>query len=763
MNKLGVFVVVICFAALAGCRTSKEGYVAKGNKFVDAGKYQEAGIQYRKAIQKDSQYGEAYYRLGLMELKAHNAGEAQRALLRAVQLMPNSVDAKEKLGSLMLEYYLVDPRHSQSYYNVVKKISDELLARNPNSFEGLREKGYLALSDKKPVEAIALFRKALQVNPLDGTLTVALGQNLVRTGHAQDAERLALDFISRDKSSGVVYDFLSEFYTTQNRLSDAENILKAKVSNNPKQAAYVLELALHYAELQKQAEMKAALQRLLDDPKDFPEADLLVGDFYARLGRYPEAVQYFEEGARGAKEDKKLDYLKRTVNVLIADGKREEASPIVDQIVRDDPKNEEAKRIQADLLLASGKPENVAAAEREFQDLSKEDGNDASVWLGLAQADELKGDLDAARQQYLEALKRNKTNLSARYALAEIGLVQNHPDQTLQQAEEILTVRPNEPRARLLHAQALMRTGNLAVARAELTNLSKDAPKDTQPQLELGLLDLSEQKYPEAIGIFDKLRASGDPRAVAGLAMSYASQMHYEKALEILNEGLKKSPNSGVLVSERANTAALAGQYDLAIAEFRELIAAAPKSVLQRLRLGDVYTLKGDDNDAIAVYREAVNLSPKDLNAGLTLGRALSRASRANEAKAQFQAVLTVHPDDPAALNEMAYFLSQNGGDLDEALRLGQRALEKTPGQPSYSDTIGYIYLKKGLRDSAIQVFSNLVQKYPEDPTFHYHLAMALFEKGEKGRAKKELNTALTSHPSPQDEAKIKELLGKIS
>ena len=209
----------------------------------------------------------------------------------------------------------------------------------------------------------------------------------------------------------------------------------------------------------------------------------------------------------------------------------------------------------------------------------------------------------------------------------------------------------------MLRAQALMRTGNLTVARAELTNLSKDAPKDTQPQLELGLLDLSENKYPQAIGTFDKLRASGDPRAVAGLAMAYTAQRQYEKALEILNEGLKKSPNSGLLVSERANTAALAGQYDLAIAEFRKLLAATPKSVLQRLRLGDVYVLKGDDNDAITVYREAVNLAPKDLNAGLTLGKALSSAGRANEAKAQFQAVLTVHPDEPVALNEMAYFL----------------------------------------------------------------------------------------------------------
>jgi hypothetical protein len=39
---------------------------------------------------------------------------------------------------------------------------------------------------------------------------------------------------------------------------------------------------------------------------------------------------------------------------------------------------------------------------------------------------------------------------------------------------------------------------------------------------------------------------------------------------------------------------------------------------------------------------------------------------------------------------------------------------------------------------------------------------MALLEKGDKKNARKELEGALTEHPSHQDEARIKELLGKI-
>jgi tetratricopeptide (TPR) repeat protein len=762
MNKLAAFALVSCFAVVPGCTTSKAGYVAKGNKFTDSGHYQDAEIQYRKAIQKDHQYGEAYYRLGLMKLKTKNPGEARGYLLRAVQLLPNNIDAKEKLGSLMLEYYLLDPHHSQVYYTAVKQMSEELLARNPNSFEGLREKGYLAFSDGKPAEGIAQFRKALQANPSDGTLTTVLAKNLLRNGHAQDAENLVLDFIRRDKFYGGAYNFLYELYSEQGRAADSENILEAKVSNNPKEAAYILDLAAYYARLQKQAEMNATLQRLLDDPKDFPQARLWIGDFYARLHAYPEAVQSYQDGIRTATEDQRIEYLKRTVNALVAEGKRQEASRLVDQIVKENPNNEEARRIQASLLLVSGKPESVATAEREFEDLSKQNANDASVWLGLAHAEELKGNLDGARQQYLEALKRDKNFLPARYALAEIALLQNQPELALQQADYILNAQPNAQRARLLRAQALMRSGNSMLARVELTKLSQDFSKDIQPKLELGLVALSDKKYAEAIGIFDKLRPSGDPRIFAGLAIAYSSQTQYQKALETLKEGLKLSPHSVLLLREKAETTALAGEYDLAIAQFQALVATDPQSVTEHLRLGDTYMLKGDDNDGIAAYREAVKLAPQDLNSGLALGRALASAGRANAAKEQLQAVMAAHPDDPLALNEMAFFLSQNGGDLDEALRLGQRALEKAPEQPNFSDTIGYIYLKKGLADSAIRVFRNLVQQYPQYPAFHYHLGMALLQKGEKSRAKIELTTALSSHPSREEEAKIRELLNKM-
>src|ERR1039457_2632956 len=95
-----VCAVIIAFGAGTACIATKQTYLSRGNKFYDAGKYADASLNYQKAIQKDPKFGEAYYRLGLAAIKQDQGREAYDALLRAVQLLPTSVEAKEKFADV---------------------------------------------------------------------------------------------------------------------------------------------------------------------------------------------------------------------------------------------------------------------------------------------------------------------------------------------------------------------------------------------------------------------------------------------------------------------------------------------------------------------------------------------------------------------------------------------------------------------------------------------------------------------------------------
>jgi len=352
--------------------------------------------------------------------------------------------------------------------------------------------------------------------------------------------------------------------------------------------------------------------------------------------------------------------------------------------------------------------------------------------------------------------------VAARYELAEVSLMEQRPADALQQANKILALRPDDRRAKLLRTAGLISSGDAGVARAELAQLIKQDPNDTEPRLQTGLLAIAEKKYAEAIDILGKYRGQGDARVCNGLAVAYLHQKQYDKAREALNEGLKSQQDSPMLQERMADTEALAGRYDPAIEHLQKLLSKDPKSVALRQRMAEVYERKGDHTNEIAFYQQACELAPNDLAAALGLADALARAGRTSEARGEFQRVVKAHPENAPALNNAAFFLADTGGDLDEALRLAKHALEKAPGQPGFSDTVGYIYLKKGLNESAVQTFSNLARKYPY-AIFRYHLGLALYVKGDKSAARRELQAALSGHPSAEDTARIRELLQKIS
>jgi Flp pilus assembly protein TadD len=122
-------------------------------------------------------------------------------------------------------------------------------------------------------------------------------------------------------------------------------------------------------------------------------------------------------------------------------------------------------------------------------------------------------------------------------------------------------------------------------------------------------------------------------------------------------------------------------------------------------------------------------------------------------------------PNNANALNDLAFLMADSGGKLDQALAYAQRGLQyaKDPGlKSSLADTLGWIYVKKNMTDSALQTFENLVRNNPGNATFRYHLGTALYQKGDKQEARVELEAALAAKPSNMDERKIKALLARL-
>jgi tetratricopeptide (TPR) repeat protein len=755
---------LLLLTLLIACHRSAQDYINKGDKFFAAGKYADAEINYSNAVKITPQRGEAYYKLGLAQIKQDKGVAAHQVLQRAVALLPKHLEAKVALADVAFAFYFTDRRKPQALYDEVARLTSEILAINPNSPDGFRLTGALRLLDLKPIESVEAYRRANELRPNDRDILLGYTQALFQSGRTAEAERSAVDLLRTNPAFGPIYDILYGQYIVLHRTADAEHVLIQWATKNPKDSTAVLRLARHYARLQKPKEMAAALQRMLDNPANFPQARMEVGDFYAGLGNWAEAGTQYERGVQ-ADSKNAVAYRKKMVTALLAQGKEQAGAGMLDLIIKQAPNDSEARAARANLWLQTGNPEKLDAALAEFQALLKEHPDEATLHYNLGRTYVLKDDATAARARFLQAAQLRKDFLLPRLELAQIAISQHNPEEALRYAEEIAKIDPADPRGRLLRAAGLREAGRLAEAHNELRFLLKDHPQYRDAQVQVGLLAIDEKRFKAAEDVFRGLAEVGgtDLRPVAGLATTYSLQRQYDKAIQVLTEESKRMPDASAVRNLLATTAIQAGRYPLAIENFQRVLAASPKSVEAHVNLAEAYRLKGDVPSAIATLRKAKQLDTKDLRAAMVLAAEFYIVEDLVESRDIVQHIVQLQADNAAALNSLAFLMSETGGNLDEAQKLAERALRKDGKNTSVQDTLGWIYLKKGVIDSALQIFSNLVTKEPGNASFRYHFGAALLKKSDRNRARTELQAALASRPQPADERNIRELLATIN
>ena len=763
MNLLERSLVALGLLVCVGCGADPKALVERGNRFADAGKYDDAIIQYRKALQKSPTLGEAQYRLGLAELSKNQPVQAFNDLRRASELMPDDEKVLAALGDLSLSLYNADRRHPQPLYDEANKAADRLLGRNVYGFEGNRLKGALALVNRKPEDAIDYLRKADKAKPGDPQTTLGLAGALVLNNQTQAGLDMALGLIQKNKAAGQPYDFLFQQYQAAHRTQDAEDILKLKAANNPKRVDFTLELARYYAATSRPADMQATLQKILDHPADFPDSRMRVGDFYAAIGKADEATRYYQEGLTAKPKDPAV-YRKRLTRVLVTQRKLPEALQQVDAILKATPNDQETKLARALIWLEQGKPENLDPAITELQAQVQLKSQDPVLRYQLGMALSRKSDAAGALREWTAAAQMNRNYMPPRFALATLQLSQGRPQEALQRSEEILTANPRNPEARLLNAVCLMSAGKFTDARARLDRLISDFPKLLSARYQLGVLAISEKNYGEAESIFQELQknAADSPQVIAGLAEAYRGQNQSGRALQLLQDEIKRTPNSQPIRGLLARFAAVSGNPDMALEQYRQMLAANPKSVDIQLAMGQVYETKGDYASAIPIFEKAAQSDPKSVSASLMLAQVLGMAGKTSDAKAPYRHVLELQPDNPRAMNNLAFLMLETGDNADEALKLAQRGLllaNEPALKNSLTDTVGWAYLKKKMYEPALQTFQVLVTANPANATFHYHLGAAFYGKGDKRQARVELESALADKPAAGDEPKIRDLL----
>jgi tetratricopeptide (TPR) repeat protein len=446
-------------------------------------------------------------------------------------------------------------------------------------------------------------------------------------------------------------------------------------------------------------------------------------------------------------------------------GKRTEAAEMNSQILKADPNDNDARGLAATFLLDKG---DVSRALSELQAVATQSPKNPVAQFNLGRAHAARGEWEQARQLYQKAIDLRPDYVLARLALAQLQLTRGDFDAALKTAQATLAIDRNNSNALLIESAALMGQKKFSESRQLLDAMLKANASSPDVLFQLGVVNLAENKYKEAS---DAFRRSYDlnpanSRGLMGVVETEMAQNHPDQALQLLQAESAKAPTRMDLTMALGNTAVRAGKFDAAISYFEKVGSSLEKGSKQQgdiyLRIGETYRRKGDLTNSIVALQKAREILPDNGVVLSTLGLVLEAAGRWSEARQVYEVVIKLEPNNAVALNNLAFLLSEHGGDLDDALTKAQRAKQLFPNLSEISDTLGWIYLKKNLTDNAIDIFKDLVTKVPTQAVFRYHLGMAYSQKGDKTRALKELQDALKYNPTKEDREKIQQLITRL-
>jgi Flp pilus assembly protein TadD len=271
-----------------------------------------------------------------------------------------------------------------------------------------------------------------------------------------------------------------------------------------------------------------------------------------------------------------------------------------------------------------------------------------------------------------------------------------------------------------------------------------------------------DRRYQEAEADSIVLMQANDPRGLPLIMEAKVGQGQWPQAIKLADDQLRQAPDRDDYRLALAKIYFRAGKYAECAAEYQKLIERNPKSADFWVRFGEAKITGGDAKTAVEAFKKARDLDPSDPAASLRLAIFYDNQGRHDEARRAYEDALKIRPDDPTALNNLAYLKADDGVDLDQALAYAQRAQDKMPNSLDVRDTVALIYIRKNLTDDSVRMLRELVNQKPESPTFHLHLAMALYQKGDRPTAKKELELALRNKPSEKEQGEIKQLMAKV-
>lgn len=705
--------------ALELAPNSPKTHVNLGNLFVAEQKFELAEKEFKGVLRTNPANRDANYNLGLLFLakripsdaipyfqrvRPRNA-ETQFNLIRAYLQAHRTTDALNAAHELsaahksdvQLHFTLGVLLAEAKQYKTAQLELEQANALQPETFEILHNLGQTYLRERDFAKADIALNRALKLNPQSADTLYLLAQDYFDQSRPVDA----LDLLVRahklaPENTDVIF-LMARVSMTQNYFEDAIPLLESGLKIAPNRPDLHAALGESYFMSGKVDSAVTEFKKLIElDPSAASYA--FMGLSYRHLGRFDEALKYFNEGLN--LDSKNTSCLFNVGYIQERKGNYALAEGLFQQVLRSNPDFPDALLELANLRIKDKKYAEAVDYLRRFVKVSH---SPADGYYKLAMAERSLHQIAAAQRDLsiFQTLSKNSTNGTYPYQHL-FDYLDHRSTLTSQQRAQLdiseltdeIKKHPGQPQNLYLLSEAYLKVGEIDAARQTISELDQISATDYRTQTGIGVLLARYHLYDDAV-------------------------QHFQVAL-------KANPDSDDIKFDLADAYLRKGRYPDALQTVQSVSAAGQQDDSFLSLLGDIEAHVGDATKAAEIFRDAIHRNPDNDQYYLSLA-----------------------------------LLQLREGDLSGADQTLQRGLARTPGSGKLIWGTGLVAVLRGNASEAAQRLERAVELLPEWAGSYSTLGVFYYQIGEIDKAREVLDRFKGSSAGGLDVNRIEQVLEK--
>ena len=707
----------------------------RGDREFNEGKYPEAIIYYGQALQEDSNYAQAHYKLGQCQMKLGSFASAFREFARTVELDPQNWTAQLELAKLSLRGGKAQDAKDRALV---------ILQSNPKNADAqiVFSSADAALGNLK--DALREAQEATLMAPDQAAVFMHLGILQARTGDATRAEAALKKAAALDSTGITSMMTLGSFYEQQRRWIQAAEEFQAAITRAPNNPIPRAALASVYMNQGQDALAEKTLVEAKEQLKDDPAAYRMLGDYYLGRGENTKALTEFSALASQHPKDRQVR--KTYIQLLVLNHRIDEAASLTDDLLKSSPQDIEGLALKGEIQLQRGKVDDSIQTLQQALHASS-DNAFAHYQLGLALR--RKGKPQEAETELREAVHLSPSLYEAWRALGEIAVQREDWTGLHNIAVELKRIAPRAAEGYLFDATSRMNQNDAASAEADLNQLVAIAPDQALGYVKLGQLRVIQKRLNEAESLYRQglSHEPGSVEAIQGLVDVDFRRNKADDALQLLKTTIGQSPNNAQLYVLQAQALLQNKRPAEAEKSLERALQIDKQNVNALVLLAQLQTGRGARDEAISTYQRAIEIAPNSAVLQVALGGLYESAGNWQKAQNIYQKALSMQPDNPQAANNLAYILLEHNGSVNLALTLAQAARRGLPNSPNTADTLGWAYYHNGAYSVAQPLLEEAVKKVSDNPAYHYHLGVTYQKLNDNARARAQFEKVISLKP----------------